>query len=98
MQDKENTLNELEECVKYAVISAKLTDMDYTAPMVDCLKYRAVESSKNYFGNQCNLIINSLKNPNYVFHTNFNFIHNDDSFKHLIAELKNYAEYEGSNP
>lgn len=97
MHDKQNTLNELEECVKYAVISAKLTDMDYTAPLVNRLKHRESETSKNYFGNQCNIIIESLEKPDHASSKYFDFIRDDDSFKHLIAELKKYAEYESSN-
>lgn len=92
MQDKENTLSELEECVKHAVISAKLTDMDYTALMVNRLKHRVTETSKNYLGNQCNSIIDSLHNPNYVFSKNFDFVREDDRFKEIVSELKRYAE------
>ncbi len=92
MKDKTNTLLQLEECVKYAVISAKLTDMDYTAPMVNRLKHRTAETSKNYLGNQCNLTIDSLENPNFAFSKNFDFVREDDAFKRLTAELKRYAE------
>jgi len=98
MQDKESTLRELQECVKYAVISAKLTDMDYTAPMVNRLKHRNSESSKNYRGNICNLILEKLENTNHTCSANFDFIRDDDNFKHLIAELKKSEEYEDSIP
>lgn len=92
MQDKKNTLLQLEECVKYAVMSATLTDMYYTAPMVNRLKHRAAETSKNYIGNQCNVIIDSLEHQNHLCSKNFDFVREDDTFKRLTAELKRYAE------
>ena len=98
VQDRENTIRELEECVKYAIISAKLTDMDYTAPMVNRLKHRNSESSKNYRGNICDLILEKLENTNYSCCANFDFIRDDDNFKHLIAELKKSAANEDTNP
>lgn len=92
MQDKDKLLRYLGESVKYAVVSANLKDMDYTAPMVNRLKHRNAETSKNYHGNICNILINSLENPDYVFSKNFDFVREDETFKRLTAELKKYAE------
>ena len=72
--------------------------MDYTAPMVNRLKHRNSDSSKNYRGNICNLILEKLENTNHSCCANFDFIRDDDNFKHLIAELKKSAEHEDSNP
>ena len=92
MQDKDKLLRYLGESVKYAVVSANLKDMDYTAPMVNRLKHRNAETSKNYHGNICNILINSLENPDYVFSKNFDFVREDETFKRLTAELKKHAE------
>ena len=46
MQDKDKLLRYLGESVKYAVVSANLKDMDYTAPMVNRLKHRTPKHQK----------------------------------------------------
>ncbi len=89
--DKENTLKELTQCVKYSVMSAKLKDVDYTAPMVNRLKHRESETTKNYLGNTCNLYVESLEDENHVYNKSFDFVREDEAFKRLLRELKKYA-------
>ena len=76
----------LQESCKYAVIEANLTDMDYTAPMVNRLKHRVANTSKNYKGNACNLRLKSLDDEV------FDSVRDKAEFKAIIAELKKHAE------
>lgn len=85
-QDKENTLKALHESCKYAVVEANLTDMNYTAPMVNRLKYSRSNSSKNHKGNSCNLRLKALQEEN------FDFLRNDIDFKNIVSELEKHAE------
>ena len=84
--DCENTLNALEESCRYAVIDANLTDMDYTAPMVNRLKHRRSNISKNYKGNACNLRLTALEEKI------FDFIRKEKRFEQITDELKRHAE------
>ncbi len=86
LQDEEKALNSLQEACKYAVIEANLTDMDYTAPIVNRLKHRRANTSKNYKGNACNLRLNDLQK------NNFDFLRNNDTFKTIVFELRKHAE------
>lgn len=86
MKDAENTLMELENSAEYAVISANLKDMDYTAPMVNRLKHIEANTSKNYTGNVCNIRIKDFSD------SSFDFVRDDDVFKRIIAELEKNAE------
>ncbi len=86
MKDNENTLKALEESCKYAIIEANLKDMNYTAPMVNRMKYKKSDTYKNYKGNACNLRLKALKD------NRFDFVRNEESFKKIIADLEKYAE------
>lgn len=86
MMDAKNTLQALEDSAKYAVISANLKDMDYTAPMVNRLKHREADTSKNYTGNVCNIRIKDFGD------SRFDFVREDEAFKKIIAELEKNAE------
>lgn len=86
MHDLQKTLDALAESCRYAVIEANLKDMDYTAPMVNRLKYKKADTSKNYKGNACNLRLKALENRQ------FDFIREEDAFKKLIVMLEQNAE------
>ncbi len=86
MKDADNTLRALEDSVKYAVISANLKDMDYTAPMVNRLKHRESDTSKNYTGNVCNIRIKDFGD------SRFDFVREEETFKKILAELERNAE------
>ena len=86
MKDTENTLKTLEESCQYAIREATLKDMNYTAPMVNRMKYQKSNTSKNYIGNACNLRLQALEN------TKFDFVRNEKTFKKIVYDLKKYAE------
>lgn len=86
MKDAENTLKALEDSVKYAVIGANLKDMDYTAPMVNRLKHKEADTSKNFTGNTCNLRLKDFNNRV------FDFVREEEAFRKIIAELEKNAE------
>ena len=86
MHDSQKTLDALAESCRYAVIEANLKDMDYTAPMVNRLKYKKADTSKNYKGNACNLRLKALENRQ------FDFVREEDAFKKLIVMLEQNAE------
>lgn len=86
LNDRKNTLNNLEESCRYAIIEANLKDMDYTAPMANRLKHKNQNTSKNYKGNDCNLRLKALEDKK------FDFVREDDRFKEIVSELKRYAE------
>lgn len=86
MNDKENTLNALGESCRYAVIEATLTDMDYTAPLVNRLKHKNSNTSKNYKGNACNIRFKEFEDKR------FDFVRNETAFKRIIADLEKHAE------
>lgn len=86
MKDAESTLKALEDSTKYAVIRANLKDMDYTAPMVNRLKYKESNTSKNFVGNTCNLRLKDFND------CRFDFVRDDEAFKKIIAELEKNAE------
>lgn len=85
MNDTENTLKALEESCKYAVIEANLKDMNYTAPMVNRMKYVKSNTSKNYKGNACNLRLKETED------NRFDFVRNNESFRRIVADLEKYA-------
>ena len=86
MNDTENTLKALEENCKFAIIEANLKDMDYTAPMVNRMKHKKSNISKNYKGNACNLRLKALEDKR------FDFVRNKEAFKKIVADLEEYAE------
>lgn len=86
MQDAENTLKALEESCQYAVISANLKDMNYTAPMVNRMQHKESNTSKNYKGNACNFQLKALKD------NRFDFVRDEEAFKKIVADFEKYAE------
>lgn len=86
LNDKENVLKNLKESCRYAIIEANLNDMNYTAPMVNRLKHKNQNTTKNYKGNACNLRLEGLKNKE------FDFVRDEDVFKQIIADLEKHAE------
>ena len=59
--------------------------------MVNRLKHRESETTKNYLGNTCNLYVESLEGENHVYNKSFDFVREDEEFKRLLRELKKYA-------
>ncbi len=86
MNDIGNTLKALEESCRYAIIEANLKDMNYTAPMVNRIKYTRANTSKNYKGNACNLRLKALED------SRFDFVRDEEVFKKIIADLEEHAE------
>ena len=86
MHNSQKTLDALSESGRYAVIEANLKDMDYTAPMVNRLKYKKANTSKNYKGNACNLRLKALEDRR------FDFVKEEDAFRKLIVMLEQNAE------
>lgn len=86
MKDKKNTLKSLKESCFYAVNNAVLTDRDYTALLVDRMKYRRADTSKNYKGNSCNLRLEALTRDI------FDFVREDETFKRVMEALERCAE------
>lgn len=86
LNDRKNTLINLEESCRYAIIDADLKDMDYTAPMANRLKHKNQNTTKNYKGNACNLRLKALEDDR------FGFVRNEETFKSLVADLEKYAE------
>ena len=84
--DSCQTLNALSESCRYAVMEANLKDMNYTAPMVNRLKYKKANTAKNYSGNACNLRLKELED------TRFDFVREEPEFQELITILKQNAE------
>lgn len=86
MNDTGNTLKALKESCRYAIIEANLKDMAYTAPMVNRMKHKKANTSKNYIGNACNLRLKALEDKR------FDFVRNEEVFKKIVADLIKYAE------
>ncbi len=86
MKDAANTLKALEESSKYAIIDSNLKDMNYTAPMVNRLKFTEADTTKNYTGNVCNYRLEDLS------YSGFDFVRDEEAFKKIIAELEKNAE------
>ncbi len=86
MHDPQKTLDALSESCRYAVVEANLKDMDYTAPMVNRLKYKKTNTTKNYKGNACNLRLKALED------LRFDFIRENAVFKSLIITLEQNAK------
>lgn len=82
----ENTLHSLEECAKYAVIASNLKEMQYTAPMVNRVKYNPADTFQNYKGNACNLRLKELEWNGY------DFVRKDKRFQKVVGDLEAYAK------
>ena len=86
LNDAVKTIESLKESCRYAVIEARLDDLDYTAPMVNRMKHIKNDIHKNYKGNSCNMNIRGLKDGR------FDFVRNEETFKRIVADLEKYAE------
>lgn len=86
LRDKEKVLANLEESCRYAIMDADLKDMDYTAPMVNRLKHRNENTSKNYVGNDCNLRLKALEDKR------FDLVRDEPAYRRMIAELQRHAD------
>ena len=86
LNDRENTIENLEESCRYAIIEANLKDMHYTAPMVNRLEHKNQNTTKNFKGNACNLRLKELED------NKFDFIRNEEAFKRIVADLEIHAE------
>ncbi len=87
VKDTENTLKALGKLRDYAVYSVALPEkMDYTAPLVNRMKYDRSEWTQNYKGNTCNVRLSEL------MYDRFDFIREDDGFKTIVADLEKHAE------
>ncbi len=86
IKDTVNTLNTLEECVKYCVLDAQKTDCSYTAPLINRLTFKENTSTKNFKGNACNVRLQEFTSPF------FDFVRADPRFKKMEDTLKQYAE------
>lgn len=86
MGNAESTLEALQESCKYAVMSANLGDMNYTAPMVNHLQHKEDDTSKNHKGNACNLRLENFSD------TRYDFVRSDQGFKRLVRNIEKYAE------
>lgn len=86
LKSAENTLQALEESCRYAVIAAELQDMNYTAPMVNRMKYTKADTTQNYKGNACNLRAKDLADRR------FDFVRDESAFQKILAELAKHAE------
>ena len=87
LSDAENTIKCVEDCCKYAVADPIPSDKDYefTAPLVNRVKYDCKETTRNCTGNSCFYCLPSLENKK------FDFVRNDERFKNAINEMKKYA-------
>ena len=86
LNDKENTLEAIENSCKYAVIEANIEDRDYTAPLVNRLKIRMNAIGKNYRGNSCNLRLKELEDQR------FDFVREEKAFADIVSKLQEFAE------
>ena len=86
LTDTENTLKALKESCHYAVLDATLQDMDYTAPMVNHVQHKKTNTTKNFTGNSCNIVLSILED------TRFDFVRNTAAFQKIVSEAKRYAE------
>ena len=86
LKDVGNTLKALEESCRYAIIEANLKDVNYTAPMVNRMKYTKANTYKNYKGNACNLRLKALED------NKFDLVRNEERFKEIISDLEKHAE------
>lgn len=84
--DAESTLHSLEECAEYTVIASNLKKMQYTAPMVNRVKYNPAATVQNYKGNACNLRLKELEWNGY------DFVRKDKRFQKIVGDLESYAE------
>ena len=94
--EAEKTLDAMEQCAKYAISTVDPGGTQYTAPMVNRLRYTPAQLTKNYKGNACDLLLQKLLNPE---RSEFDFIRNDERFRKIVEQLKRYAELpDGTEP
>ena len=85
MGNAENSLDALQECVRFCIMDAQKTEGFYTAPMINRLEY-GKNYSKNFKGNACNARIKDLA------WDCFDFMRNNAEFINCEETLKQYAE------
>lgn len=96
LRDAEKTLEAIEQCAKYAISTVDPGGTQYTAPMVNRLRYTPVQMTKNYKGNACDLLLQKLLNPE---RSEFDFIRDDERFRQAVEQLKRHAEMpDGTEP
>lgn len=89
LEDAEKTLDAMEQCAKYAISTVDPGGTQYTAPMVNRLRYTPAHLTKNYKGNACDLLLQKLLNPE---RSEFDFIRGDERFRQIVGQLKRHAE------
>lgn len=89
LEDAEKTLDAMEQCAKYAISTVDPSGTQYTAPMVNRLRYTPAHMTKNYKGNACDLLLQKLLNPE---RSEFDFIRGDERFRQIVGQLKRHAE------
>ena len=85
-ENAEKAVEALEQCAKYAIVTANLGALRYTAPMVNRLQYDPSEMAKNFKGNACNICLRAVEC------NCFDFIRGDERFQRIVDQLKQYAE------
>ncbi len=85
--DAENTIKCVEDCCKYAVADPVPSDKDYdfTAPLVNRVRYDCRKATRNCTGNSCFYHLQALENKK------FDFVREDERFKKAIDEMKKHA-------
>ena len=86
LSDAENTIKCIEDCCKYAIADPIPSDKDYefTAPLVNRVKYDCRETTRNCTGNSSFYCLQALENKK------FDFVRNDKRFKKAISEMKKH--------
>lgn len=87
LSDAENTIKCVEDCCKYAIADPIPSDKDYefTAPLVNRVKYDCKKATRNSTGNSCFYHLQALENKK------FDFVREDERFKKAITEMKKHA-------
>lgn len=89
LKDAEKTLDAMEQCAKYAISTVDPGSTQYTAPMVNRLRYTPAQFTKNYKGNACDLLLQKLLYPE---RREFDFVRCDERFRQIVEQLKRHAE------
>ena len=87
-QNTEKVLEMLKECFKYTYEFDRVRelDYDYTAMLVNRLKQRKEDVSKNYTGNAVNLRLHVIEDREV-----FNYLRDDERFQEILDEFRKHA-------
>ena len=87
-QNTEKVLEMLKECCKYTYEFDRVRelDYDYTAMLLNRLKQRKEDVSKNYTGNAANLRLHVIEDREV-----FNYLRDDERFQSILDELRMHA-------